>query len=63
MPYTDDDDINAWLQDHAIAIWNRPLNPNSEVPVWNAYYRTRGAQQTVLNFWNEKSNAGPYPNG
>lgn len=45
------DDLNAWLQDHALALWGRPLNPTSEIPVWAAYYANRGAEQTVINFY------------
>lgn len=57
---TPDEDA-AWLQDHAIPIFGRPLNPASEVPTWAAYLAFRGKQQTILNFWSEKANAGPYP--
>jgi|HubBroStandDraft_5_1064220.scaffolds.fasta_scaffold778774_2 hypothetical protein len=54
MPLTDTDDIQAWLEDHAIAIWNRSLTPGTELDTWTAYYQSRGATQTVLNFWTNK---------
>jgi hypothetical protein len=52
------DDLNAWLQDHAIAIFGRALNPALEVPTWGAYFAYRGAEQTVLNFWTQKDTPG-----
>lgn len=54
MPLTNTDDIQAWLEDHSIAILNRTLTPGIELDTWTAYYQTRGATQTVLNFWSNK---------
>lgn len=54
MPLTNNDDIQAWLEDHAIAILGRVLTPGTELDTWTAYYQTRGATQTVLNMWSNK---------
>lgn len=54
MPLTNTDDIQAWLEDHSIAILNRTLTPGIELDTWTAYYQTRGATQTVLNFYANK---------
>jgi len=58
------DQLAAWLQDQALGIWQRALNPTSEIPIWAAYYALRGKQQTILNFYaNAASQSGPahYP--
>ena len=58
-----EDELNAWLQDHSIAIFGRVLNPISEIPTWGAYAVLRGYQQTILNFWDQKGSpaANTYP--